>query len=290
MPSLRHLFLPLCLFLATSICAADASYEEYRGRPILKIEFLGNEDVDDDSLCHELEFGEGNLFNPLHMDLAREALLDMGKFDTAEIEITETEQGLWVTFVLDEKWHVMSVPGFGKRKRSPYACKARFDALTLTAMEGQPIEAIRFEGNKTTREIILREELFFETGDRFTVEDMILSRQSIQNLGLFKMVWARAEEGEDGVIVTFTVTEKWYILPIPNLSRNTDGDVSYGGELTWDNVLGLNQTAKLEVEQEDQADGETEQSLELEYGIPKIPGTVYGFGTAIERTRTLVGK
>lgn len=287
MPRLRLFLIPLMLLFATAIYGAEASYGEYHDRPIAEIRFEGSKDVAEDVLCNELNFGEGNLLNEKHIMEGREALLDMGKFDTAEVLISETAQGLVVTYRLDEKWHVMSVWGLGISPRSPYACKARFDADTLAALEGMTIEQIRFEGNKTTREVILRAELLFDTGDLFTVEDMIRSRQSIKNLSLFKMVWARAERGENGVIVTFTVTEKWYVLPIPTLSRNTDGDVSYGGDITWDNVFGLNQSAQLEIEQEDQADGETEQRVSLEYDIPKIPGTIYGVGSAIERERTL---
>ncbi len=287
MPILRFLLIPLCLLLATSSLAVEDTYADYAGRPVVEIHFDGNEDVEDDVLCNELEFGEGNLLEPGHLAKAREDLLDLGKFDTAEVLVSENAEGIVVTFVLVEKWHVMRVWGFGKPPRSPYACKARFDAQSLAEMENTTIEAIHFEGNNTTRDIILREELLFQVGDLFTVENMIRSRQSIQNLHLFKMVWAKAEQGEHGVIVTFTVTEKWYILPIPTVSRNTDGDVSYGGDITWDNVFGLNQTATLEVEQQNQADGETEQSIDLGYRVPKIPGTVYGIGGGIKRKRTL---
>ena len=287
MPRLRFIPSLLALLFATALHGAEISFGEYQGRPIAEIRFEGNEDVGDDVLCNELNFGEGGLLADKDLQKATKSLLELGKFDSADVVVTEGSQGLIITFQLVEKWHVMSIWGLGVGSRSPYACKARLDATTLADLEGMSIEEIRFEGNKTTREIILLEELFFEVGNLFTVDNLIRSRQSIKNLSLFKMVWARAERGETGVIVTFTVTEKWYVLPIPTLSRNTDGDISYGGELIWDNVFGLNQTARVEIEQEDQADGETEQHLSLEYEVPKIPGTVYGFATGIERRRTL---
>jgi outer membrane protein assembly factor BamA len=287
MPRLRFFFSPLILLLATALNGAEISFDEYNGRPVAEIRFEGNEDVGEDVLCNELTFGEGNLLKDKHLRKATESLLELGKFDSADVVVSEGDQGLIITFQLVEKWHVMSAWGLGVDSRSPYACKARLDATKLAELEGMTIEQIHFEGNKTTREIILREELLFDIGDLFTVKNLIRSRQSIKNLSLFKMVWARAERGDSGVIVTFTVTEKWYVLPIPTLSRNTDGDISYGGELTWDNVFGLNQSAKLEIEQEDQADGETEQHLSLDYDVPKIPGTIYGFSSGIKRQRTL---
>jgi outer membrane protein assembly factor BamA len=286
MQSLRYFWLSLVL-LAGGLQAADTHPDDYQGRPIARVVFIGNDDVADDLLCQALEMGEGNIFSAQQLELSKAALLETGKFDSVDAQIAESPAGLVITFQFTEKWHVMGVWGLNKPPRSPYACKARFDAQKMGELEGMPIENIRFEGNNTTREIILREELLLREGDLFTSDKMFRSRQSIKNLGLFKIVWARAERGDEGVIVTFTVTEKWYVLPIPTLSRNTDGDVSYGGEVTWDNVFGLNQRAQLEIEQEDQADGETEQRASLDYRIAKIPGTVYGLASGIERTRTL---
>ena len=283
----RPFFLPLLLLLASYLHAAETPYGAYQGSPIAKIQFVGNDDVEDDRLCNELAFGEGNLFNENQLEQSVAALLDMGKFDSVDTLISESPAGLVVTFQFKEKWHVIGVWGIEKDPRSPYACQARFDAEMLAELEGLPIERIRFEGNTTTREIILREELLFKEGDFFSTEKMLRSRQSIKNLGLFKIVWARAERSDEGVIVTFTMTEKWYILPIPTLSRNTDGDITYGIDVTWDNIFGLNQSAELEIEQEDQADGETQQSGSLDYFIPKIPGTVLGLAMGIKRERTL---
>lgn len=275
------------MVLAAGLCLAEDPVAEPQGREIVEIRFVGGDDVADDVLCNALDFGEGNLFNPQQLTRGSDALLDIGKFETVDAYVSENDAGLIITFQLVEKWHVMSVWGIGVDPRSPYACKARVEASMMAALEGQTISQIRFEGNETTRNIILQDELLFEVGDLFSVENMIRSRQSIKNLSLFKMVWARAEQGENGVIVTFTVTEKWYVLPIPTLSRNTDGDISYGGELTWDNLFGLNQSLQLEIEQEDQADGETEQRVSFDYDIPKLAGTVYGAAFGAERKRTL---
>ena len=134
---------------------------------------------------------------------------------------------------------------------------------------------------------MLREELLIQEGDIFSVAKMIESRQSIKNLGLFKMVWVHAERGKQGAIVTFAVSEKWYILPLPTLSRNSDGDISFGGELTWENTFGLNHRFNFEIEQQNQADGDTEQSVSLDYRIPKIFGTRYGLSAGLSRQRTL---
>jgi len=277
----------ICLLMARMAITAENPLGAYEGLLIEEIQFQGSKDVPDDILCDVLLFGEGDGFNAKDLEESRLALLGLEKFKKVEVKVQQGRQGLVVIFKVQEKWYVMSVPGTKKTPRSRYACKAKPSALDLVNMEGLTIEKIRFEGNRVTREIVLREELFFEEGDSFSSEDMVRSRQSIQNLSLFKIVEARAERGETGVIVTFSVVEKWYILPIPRLGRNADGDISYGGELRWDNALGLNQQIKLVAEQEDKADGETEQRTFLEYSMAKIPRTPYGVRTKVERTRTL---
>lgn len=282
---LRSLFLGIALMLSAGLQAAESIYEEFESLPIKRIVFEGNDDVDDDDLCDELPFGEGDIFTEDLIEKSVEALMDTDDFDSVKPSVTLNDVGLIITFTVDEKWHVMAL-GKGA-PRSKYACKAKIDPNSMKSLEGIPIEEIRFEGNKTTREITLRDEILITEGDDFDVEKLIKSRQSIQNLSLFKRVHVRAEQGPAGVIVTFTVKEKWYILPLPTLSRNADGDISYGAEVTWDNVWGLNHRLKFEIEQENKKDGEKEQKLELDYDIPKIPGTAYGMGFGAERKRTL---
>ncbi len=276
-----------CLLMVRVADTAENPFQAYEGLLVEAIHFQGNKDVVDDILCDVLLFGEGDGFSAQKLEDSRLALLGLDKFKDVRVEVQAGELGVVVTYIVHEKWYVMSVPGVKQQPRSKYACKARPSALDLVNLEGRTIEAIHFEGNRTTREIVLREELFFQEGDLFSREQMVRSRQSIQNLSLFKIVEARAEPGETGVIVTFSVVEKWYILPIPRLGRNADGDISYGGELRWDNALGLNQQIKLVAEQEDKATGETEQKTFLEYNIAKIPRTPYGVRAKIERKRTL---
>jgi outer membrane protein assembly factor BamA len=288
MQKIERVFLLLfCLLMAETAIAAEPLYGTFEGLVIQEIRFEGNEAVPDDTLCGVLTFGEGDSFREENLEKARQAILGLNKFKTAGVRVEQGEKGVILTFVLEERWYVMSVPGIHKPPRSSVSCKAKMPDSILSDLEGLPVEAIRFEGNKVTKDIVLRDELYFQKGDPFSKEKLIKSRQSIQNLSLFKWVDARAVRGKEGVIVTFTVAEKWYLIPIPRLGRNADGDISYGGELRWDNVLGFNQQIKLVSEQEDKASGETEQRMSLEYNIPKIPGTAYGVASNIERKRTL---
>jgi outer membrane protein assembly factor BamA len=288
MQKLESVFLLVfCLLMAEMVIAAEPLYGPFEGQLIEEIRFQGNEAIPDDTLCEVLTFGEGDRFSEESLEKSRESILKLNKFKSAGVRVQEGEHGVILTFVLQEKWYVMSVPGIDKAPRSRLTCKAKIPEAVLTDLEGLPIEEIRFEGNKVTKDIVLRDELYFKKGDPFSKEKLIKSRQSIQNLSLFKWVDARAERGKNGVIVTFTVSEKWYLIPIPRLGRNADGDISYGGELRWDNALGLNQQFKLVSEQEDKSTGETQQRVSLEYNIPKIPATPYGVASNIERKRTL---
>lgn len=288
MQKIKSLFLfVFCLLMAETAITAEPLYRAFEGRPIEEIRFEGNEVISDNALCNALLFGEGDDFSEENLEKSRQSILNLKTLKTAEVHVQQGEHGVILTFVVQEKWYIMPVPGINKTPRSGVACKAKIPERILVDLQGLPIEEIRFEGNRVTREIVLREELYFQKGDPFSKEKLIKSRQSIQNLSLFKWVDARAERGKEGVIVTFTVAEKWYIIPIPRLGRNADGDISYGGELRWDNALGLNQQLKLVSEQEDQADGETEQRNSLQYSIAKIPGTPYGVSSKIERKRTL---
>lgn len=150
-----------CLLMARMAVTAEAPFRAYEGLLIEEIRFEGNKDVADDILCGVLLFGEGDGLNVKDLEESRLALLGLDKFNKAEVEVEQGQQGLVVTFKVQEKWYVMSVPGTKRQPRSRYACKAKPSALDLVNMEGLRIEEIRFEGNRTTRDIVLREELFF---------------------------------------------------------------------------------------------------------------------------------
>ncbi|MFN2348117.1 MAG: POTRA domain-containing protein [Thioalkalivibrio sp.] len=147
---------------------------------------------------------------------------------------------------------------------------------------------IRFEGNKGTRDSVLRQELLLREGDPATPALIEATRQSIMNLGLFKDVEADVETRGDEAVVTYRVTEKFFYFALPRLNRNADGDIRYGGELRADNLFGLNQQLRLLYEKEDTADGGSEQGsshLRLDYDVPRVPGTEFGAGLSLgERT------
>lgn len=145
------------------------------------------------------------------------------------------------------------------------------------------IGAIRFEGNDVTKDIILRQELLIEPGEAINYDRIEQSRQAIMNLGLFKRVTARLEPGGEAQDVVFKVDEKWYILPIPKLDRDSDGDYSYGFELQWDNFLGYNQSLELLSETEETSDGLIKKKREFSYDIPRIPHSHFGFALLLRR-------
>jgi len=283
--------LKFILFLVVTLLVTTSAYAalDLEGLPVVKISFEGNEDIKAEVLCRELMIEEGDLFEKANLDLSIEGLEQTGKFESVRAETRSDGNGVAITFIVEEKWYVMSMPDFRKEKdEKQVECRGIFAEQISRELDGQPIEKIQFAGNRVTKEIVLRQELLFQEGEVFTADLMDRSRQSIQNLGLYKTVEARAEPGVQGVIVTFTVSEKWYILPIPRLGINSDTDVSYGGELRWDNAFGYNQRFKLVAEQTDKSTDDTEQELSLNYSIPKIPTQPnYGISAGIEQKRTL---
>jgi outer membrane protein assembly factor BamA len=155
------------------------------------------------------------------------------------------------------------------------------------------IAAIRFEGNDVTKDVILRQELTIRPGEAVSRKTIEQSRQALMNLGLFKRVRAHlepaAESGEgNSQAVIFTVTEKWYVLPLPQFDRDSEGDYPYGFELRWDNFLGYNQSLGLEFERTQRDDGIDEMRQEFSYDIPRIPRTQFGFSMYVQRRDTVV--
>lgn len=155
--------------------------------------------------------------------------------------------------------------------------------------QGAWIEAIRFVGNDKTKPRILRQEMVIQEGDPADPLAIERSRQAIMDLGLFKSVDARLEPGQQpqGKILEFAVSEKYYVIPLPQLDRDADGEISYGGRLTVYNLGGLNQRLRMTYEAKSGGVVErTVNSVEMSYTYPRVAGTHYGLGVGLGRSIT----
>ncbi len=149
-----------------------------------------------------------------------------------------------------------------------------------------PIEAIQIEGNTTTQARIILQEMFVGVGDPADPARIKKSRQAIMDLGLFKSVRTALREGTQGQILTISVSEKYYFFPIPKLKRSPDGDISYGAQLRFDNLAGLNQKLKLTYKTERNCCTQegNRNATSLDYESPRIGGTHYDLKMGLEYT------
>ena len=106
------------------------------------------------------------------------------------------------------------------------------------------IKTIDFEGNDTTQPKVMLREMKLHVGDAADPAAIERDRQAILDLGLFRWVSIHQERTEGGVHLVVSVREKYYILPYPRLSGNTDLQYGYGAELRWNNIGGLNQSLR----------------------------------------------
>lgn len=153
-----------------------------------------------------------------------------------------------------------------------------------SAEEVATLTEIRFVGNKVTQERVLLQEMVIRVGNPIDAERIERSRQAIMNLGLFKSVTATMEE--ESVLVV-TVVERFYILPLPLLDVRPEGDYSYGAELRFDNLAGLNQHLKITYEQKDSVAEEVPHTTEggITYSYPRLGGkaTQLDFSTKVRQ-------
>ncbi len=146
----------------------------------------------------------------------------------------------------------------------------------IAAPESGIVDVIRFSGNKKTQEIVMRQEMLVREGDPLDLARIERSRQAIMNLGLFKSVDAQVLQEEGHNVLLIAVEERFYILPLPLLDARLDeAEYSYGMELRYDNLMGLNQRLKLTYEHDKTADGETPMRREssLSYSYPRVLGS-----------------
>ena len=154
--------------------------------------------------------------------------------------------------------------------------------LSAFAAQGSGvITQIRFSGNKVTEERVLRQEMLVREGDLPDPNKIEKSRQAIMNLGLFKTVEADVLQEEEATVLLITVDERYYFLPLPLLdARLEEEEYSYGIEVRYDNLAGLNQRLKLTYEHKKSVDKEIPLRKEgsFSYSYPRIYGTRNNLG------------
>lgn len=152
------------------------------------------------------------------------------------------------------------------------------------------IAAVEYVGNDTTRERLLNQQLYFTAPATVTGYTLAESVQSIRDLGLFESVVPELIAGEDGYLLRITVDEKFYIIPLPRIGLNSDGETSYGASIEWDNIAGLNQRAKFVWERRQLRDAELgeKEVLRLHYDYPRVAGSLWNAGFFTRRSRVPV--
>lgn len=149
------------------------------------------------------------------------------------------------------------------------------------------VAAIRYEGNAITREEVLARELPFTVGDIVDRDTLLRGHQSIVDLALFREVDVSHEPDGDQTVVTVRVREKRYLLPVPRIGGNSNGGHSYGLQLRWNNVAGLNHTldARVVSGERDDRIADREESARVSYDAPYLINDTWGLATGFEHTR-----
>lgn len=152
----------------------------------------------------------------------------------------------------------------------------------------QVITSIRFVGNENTRPEILLQEIKLRVGDVPAAGAMNDARQAIMNLGLFTAVELRVEpDDHQGQTLVIEVREKRFVLPIPKIDRDVDGNIRAGVQLRLDNVQGLNQRIRVNYQEEDKKDLDARaKTFSTSYDYPRILGTPLSFSAGVGDSRT----
>ncbi|MEN8226990.1 MAG: BamA/TamA family outer membrane protein [Bacteroidota bacterium] len=150
----------------------------------------------------------------------------------------------------------------------------------VIAQDRLVIEDILIQGNQVTKDPIILRELVFGIGDTILKMELLpafqRSKENLLNLTLFNFVYFDATHLPGNRInVQITVTERWYIWPIPILEyaernfsefvKNREWDkINYGFFLKWKNFRGRNEmlTTKIRLGYS--------QVYSLDYTVPNI--------------------
>ena len=154
--------------------------------------------------------------------------------------------------------------------------------------DGRPIGRVAFAGNRVTRAEVMAREIAIAPGDPCSLDEVIDGLQPLQDLGLFRAVRAGLELDERrALVLRYTVREKLFFLGVPRLSRSTDGELRAGVSLEWTNFLGRLHELEIRSEWRQEDDGRGHEGVvnRIDYEVPRLLGTPYGFGVRLRAER-----
>lgn len=163
-------------------------------------------------------------------------------------------------------------------------------AVLLCAVAPQPaagfpiVVDIRADDALSTRIEVLRREMALDIGDPADPALVARSQQGLLDLELFHEVTIDEVPEGDGVALVISGREKRFLLAVPRFDSSSDGDLSYGAYLRWDNIRGLDHTFDarfLTGEFPDDRLREEETSARIRYAAPFAFGR-HGWSTELE--------
>jgi outer membrane protein assembly factor BamA len=148
------------------------------------------------------------------------------------------------------------------------------------------IVAIELSGNENTQDKVILRELGLAPGDPADPRRIERGTQAVRDLGLFREVEVTTHAVTGGDVVRLRVREKFHLLVLPRLDANSDRDLSYGVQLRWSNLWGLNHRFNLTVASGDypeERNRREERSVRLGYRAPYVLDSPNDLRVRLER-------
>ncbi|EDY87487.1 hypothetical protein GP5015_968 [gamma proteobacterium HTCC5015] len=142
-----------------------------------------------------------------------------------------------------------------------------------------PIESLQFEGEKRSHPDYLRDVVNLPLGSDCDSHTLEQARQALMDTELFRSVRAHSNPSAGGTSITYTVAEKFYWIPLPRITRSSDGEIGLGGQLKAYHLWGRNHTLDFtsEVSRKDEGQGNKTYTHEIDYLAPRLINSNFGF-------------
>lgn len=109
---------------------------------------------------------------------------------------------------------------------------------------GRTIAQIEISGNRVTKKEIIQREMKLKPGDQADLERLEIDQLRVQSLDIFSRVEFNLIQRQGEVVLIITVTEEWYIFPLPywELTNDTPPKIIYGFRYEQRNFRGRDET------------------------------------------------
>ncbi|MCB1036849.1 MAG: hypothetical protein KDD47_23690, partial [Acidobacteria bacterium] len=167
-----HLVLALLLLFQLSVSGQSGSLQEFEGKEIVGVTYVGNRSLAEETLAFYLGIDPGSTLNQADLNRKLQELWDTGLVDDVKVEAEAAGDGVRLTVTVAERPILRSIDYVGLKRVSKADIEERIASERINLFEGNNLRLGELKRLEATIEEVYREKGYRFADAEYTLEEL----------------------------------------------------------------------------------------------------------------------